>query len=98
MKLKDKYPFLTDYKYPAKALASIRKDAEYLKLAYPDHQYGYTDSLLKVELSAKEFKKFIKWMDGQTCALADTGELVYYIHDVYRGLRFIRDKTTTYWD
>ena len=53
----------------------------------PDHPKGYRESTLRKPWGLGErFEDFKMWMRGQTVAIADDGEVVYYPHDVDRYL------------
>ncbi len=53
--------------------------------AEPDHEMGFRESTLKREMG-EGFDAFDRWMRGQTVAVSEDGEVIYYPHDVYRYL------------
>jgi hypothetical protein len=75
-------------------LASLKR----LGLPEPDHDYGFSENLLKTSLSSVEYRKFCKWMNGQTMMIDDKLGGICYTHDVIRGIDLIRHGTPTYWD
>jgi hypothetical protein len=77
---------------------STLSDLIRLNLPAPDHEYGFSDGLLQSHLSPGEWKKFARWMYGQTCMLDAKLGTINYTHDVIRGLDLIRHGTPTYWD
>lgn len=77
---------------------STLNDIKRLKLPTPDHEYGFSTSLLEKHLSPAEFERFGEWMNGQTCMLDDKLGCINYTHDVIRGIDFIRHGKPTYWD
>lgn len=78
--------------------ASTLADIKRLKLPEPDSEYGFSTKLLEKSLSPEEFKKFSKWMYGQTCMIDDVLGTINYTHDVIRGIDFIRHGKPTHWD
>lgn len=76
---------------------SLRAALKELELPEPAHPYGFRDSQLLESLSKTEYKKFWKWMYGQTMMM-DEGEPIAYTEDVLRGVQLIRYGTPTYWD
>jgi len=68
------------------------------KIQGPLHQFGYYDSQLNEIFNKKELKKFYDWMNGQTVMCDEDGRTIYYMEDVIRFLRSIRDGIPTYWD
>lgn len=89
-----------------KGLAGLRKqwhqstlnDIKRLGLPEPDHEYGFSATLLKKSLSRIHMSKMEKWMCGQTCMLDDALGSIWYTHDVIRGMDMIMNGTPTYWD
>jgi len=73
-------------------------DIKRLGLPQPDHEYGFSTSLLEQHLSLSEFEHFGEWMNGQTCMLNDKLGTINYTHDVIRGIDFIRHGRPTFWD
>lgn len=69
-----------------------------LNLPEPDHEYGFSATLLKKSLSKIDMSKMEKWMCGQTGALDDKLGAIWYTYDVIRGLDSIRHGTPTFWD
>jgi hypothetical protein len=47
----------------------------------------YPFAELKEKMNSKQFKKFQKWMDGQTVGSNDEGQLCAYWQDIERFLR-----------
>lgn len=101
MKHATNYILSTKKKAPAK---KVRKKEDAFIIAgqpihKPDHKYGYTNKLIKSIMTKEEFKKFNKWMGGQTCAMDDvTKEIITYPCDVLRFLEMVRVGKPTYWD
>lgn len=77
---------------------SILNDIKRLELPEPDHEYGFSTSILEQHLSVPEFERFGEWMNGQTCTLDDKLGTINYTSDVIRGIDFIRHGKRTYWD
>lgn len=77
---------------------STLDDIKRLELPMPDHEYGFSTGLLEKSLNEGEFRKFLKWMYGQTCMVDDKLGTINYTHDVIRGIDFIRHGKPTYWD
>lgn len=77
---------------------SILNDIKRLKLPDPDHEYGFSTTLLENNLPPSEFLKFGQWMYGQTCMLDDKLGVINYTHDVIRGIDNIRHGKPTHWD
>jgi hypothetical protein len=77
---------------------STLSDIKRLRLPEPDHEYGFSTSLLARHLSPSEGERFWDWMSGQTCMIDDKLGVISYSHDVIRGLDFIRHSKETYFD
>jgi len=58
------------------------------QLADPDHDLGYTETLLRQEFQRLncDWGNFSQWMDGQTIGLTSNNEPIYYLTDVRRYL------------
>lgn len=61
-----------------------------MNLPDPKHKLGYTDTELVQIMTPEEYKDFCKWMGGQTCAMADDGQILTYPYDVRRFLEHKR--------
>jgi hypothetical protein len=49
-------------------------------------------------LTPLEYRKFKKWINGQTGMILETGEFTYYLHDVERFIKLYRHGVKTYFD
>lgn len=64
----------------------------------PANPLGYTDEEMLTFMTDEEYRKMCRWMAGQTCTSDDEGRMLIYPHDVWRGLRLIREGVPTYFD
>lgn len=102
MKQATNYILNTKKKVPTKKAKKPNLDAVIINekvIPKPDHKHGYTNKLIKSIMTKEEFKKFNKWMCGQTCVMDDiTKEIITYPYDVLRFLEMVRLGKPTYWD
>lgn len=64
----------------------------------PKSEDGYSIQEIKAILSADEFKRFGKWMYGQTCPIMEDGKVGFYEYDVLRFIRIVRKGAPDIWD
>jgi hypothetical protein len=55
-----------------------------VSLPEPNHPMGFRASQLEVVMTEDQLADFLHWMRGQTCAVSDDGEAVFYPWDVDR--------------
>lgn len=63
---------------------------------YRGPKYYFQEEVEKL-MTTDELKQFAEWFDGQTGPLVD-GKCAYYVHDVNRFLKLVRENVPTYWD
>lgn len=65
-------------------------------------QYGGENGLagadVKNYIGRKNWKKFCKWITGQTCPVMQNGKTGYYLHDVLRFKERVLKGLKTYFD
>lgn len=96
--LKDAINYIFHHKKPSKKIAPKKSKKADSLIPKPKHKLGYTYEELKTFLTVKELKKFNEWIYGQTCAINNQGQFVYYAWDVERFIDLVRKDTPTYWD